>query len=212
MTGNHLTRRRFMVWAALSGLAAACSRGKKRYGRLPAGSTVLALGDSLTFGYGAAPEEAYPVRLAALTGWNVINGGVSGDTSAQALARLPELLRRQPKLVLLGIGGNDFLRSLPESETRRNIAAMLGQIRQAGAQAVLIAVPRVSAGALFGSLSDHPLYAQLAREHDVPLLAELWSDILGDSSLKSDAIHANGRGYAKFAEEAAAFLQQQGFR
>ncbi|ASP16945.1 Tat pathway signal sequence domain protein [Neisseria sp. oral taxon 020 str. F0370] len=204
-----LTRRRFLALAAA--LAAAACTKTARHAAISRGSTVVALGDSLTYGYGAPPEAAYPVRLAAITGWTVVNGGVSGDTSAQALARLPALLKRAPKLVLLGIGGNDFLHRLPESDTRRHIGDTIAAVQGAGVPIVLIAEPKPGLGALVGSLSDHPLYAGLAEKYRVPLFADGWSRILSDGALKSDAIHANAEGYALFAERLAAFLQKQGF-
>ncbi|MFP5075287.1 GDSL-type esterase/lipase family protein [Neisseria sp. WLZKY-1] len=204
-----LTRRRFLALAAA--LAAAACTKTARQAAISRGSTVLALGDSLTYGYGAPPEAAYPVRLAAITGWTVVNGGVSGDTSAQALARLPALLKRAPKLVLLGIGGNDFLRRVLESDTRRHIGETIAAVQGAGVSLVLIAEPKPSLGALVGSLSDHPLYAGLAEKYRVPLFADGWSRILSDNALKSDAIHANAEGYALFAERLAVFLQKQGF-
>lgn len=206
-----MNRRLFLQTALALALLNACSGGKK-HGRLPASATVLALGDSLTAGYGAGEGEDYPAQLAQITGWNVINGGVSGDTSAQALARLPELMRRRPDLVIVSIGGNDFLRKIPESETRTHIRAILDTVKQAHCPVVLVAIPYITAGALLGSLSEHPLYDDLAAESALPLLKGAWADILGDKDLKSDAIHANAAGYRRFAEEMAAFLKRQGFR
>ena len=136
---------------------------------------------------------------------------MSGDTSQQALARLPALMKQSPKLVLLGIGGNDFLRRVAETETRRHIGSTIAVVQAAGVPLVLIAEPQLSLGALVGSLSDHPLYADLAGEYRVPLFAGGWADILSDAGLRSDAIHANARGYALFAERLAAFLKKQGF-
>ena len=124
-----------------------CGRKPLRGDPVPVGAVVLALGDSLTFGTGAAPESAYPAALAALTGWQVVNAGVPGDTAAQALERLPGLLQEhRPALVLLGIGGNDFLRRLPEADTRRHIQAACEQVRAAAAQVLLIAVPQAQRG------------------------------------------------------------------
>ena len=173
---------------------------------------MLALGDSLTFGTGAAAETAYPTRLAELTGWRIVNAGVPGNTSAQASARLAPLLAEHgPKAVLLSIGGNDFLRRVPEEQTRANIAAMLGEIRAAGAQPVLIAVPRPAVmAALLRSLGDHPLYEALAEEQRVPLFAGGWAKVLSDPALKADQIHANAAGYARFARELHAFLHEAG--
>ena len=188
---------------ATSLLAAIAGCGRKQAARaqlVPAGSTVLALGDSLTYGTGASPETAYPTVLAELSGWNVVNAGVSGNTSAQALERLPGLLaEHQPKLVIVSIGGNDFLRQLPEADTRANIIAICRQALGSGAQVLLVAVPKVSMVAALGQMSDHPLYADIAAELNVPLQREGWSKVLCDSKLRSDAVHANAQGYAQFA-------------
>ena len=188
---------------ATSLLAAIAGCGRKQAARaqlVPAGSTVLALGDSLTYGTGASPETAYPTVLAELSGWNVVNAGVSGNTSAQALERLPGLLaEHQPKLVIVSIGGNDCLRQLPEADKRANIIAICRQALGSGAQVLLVAVPKVSMVAALGQMSDHPLYADIAAELNVPLQREGWSKVLGDSKLRSDAVHANAQGYAQFA-------------
>ncbi len=206
-----ITRRRFVqISALLAAALTACSKTAP-HAALPEGSTILALGDSLTAGYGADATAAYPAVLAGFTGWQVINGGVSGNTSAQALARLPALMRRQPQLVLVSIGGNDFLRKVPEADTRSNIRQIVQQIKAAGVPAVLVAVPYFTTGALFGRLSEHPMYEELAAELNVPLLKGAWAEVLGDKKLKSDQIHANAQGYRVFAEKMWAFLKQQGF-
>ena len=211
MNTHFITRRRFMqISALLAAALTACSKTAP-HAALPAGSTILALGDSLTAGYGADATAAYPAVLAGFTGWQVINGGVSGNTSAQALARLPALMRRQPQLVLVSIGGNDFLRKVPEADTRSNIRQIVQQIKAAGVPAVLVAVPYFTTGALFGRLSEHPMYEELAAELNVPLFKGAWAEVLGDKKLKSDQIHANAQGYRVFAENMWAFLKQQGF-
>ncbi len=170
---------------------------------------VLALGDSLTEGFGAGPGEDYPSRLAARTGLKIINGGIFGNTSAQALARLPELLKQKPRLVLVAIGANDFILERPLTETRANITAIIAACRAAGAEVVLIAVPRLSLNPAKNVASDHPIYAEIAATEKVPLLENLWSPILGDSALKSDEIHANAAGYDLFAERLAAALHRR---
>ncbi|WP_435694442.1 GDSL-type esterase/lipase family protein [Uruburuella suis] len=211
MNTHFITRRRFMqISALLAAALTACSKTAP-HAALPAGSTILALGDSLTAGYAADAEAAYPAVLASLTGWQIINGGVSGNTSAQALARLPALMRRQPQLVLVSIGGNDFLRKVPEADTRSNIRQIVQQIKAAGVPAVLVAVPYFTTGALFGRLSEHPMYEELAAELNVPLFKGAWAEVLGNKKLKSDQIHANAQGYRVFAEKMWAFLKQQGF-
>ena len=196
-------------WLVLScALLAGC--GRRRFRKLVAGDAILAVSDSLTAGFGAPKGADYPAQLAQILGHKVINGGVSGDTSAQALARLPDLLVQKPKLVVVSIGGNDFLQRQPESGTRENIRKMVADIRATGVPAVLVAIPHFTTGALLGMVSEHRLYAELADELDVPLLKGAWADILGDKDLKSDAVHANAAGYRLFAEQLAGFLRKLG--
>ena len=206
-----LTRRTFLTYASVLLLAACGSKSGKKQTKIAADSTILALGDSLTYGYGASPAESYPAQLQKLTGWDIINGGISGDTSAQALSRLPALLQRKPKLVIISIGGNDFLRKLPEAETRNNIAEIIESVQKENIPAVLVGVPHLSVGALFGHLSDHPLYQELAEQYKIPLFEGAWSEILSDEKLKSDQIHANAAGYRIFAEKLEKFLREEGF-
>ena len=199
-----VTRRGFAARVGGAGLLlvtlAGCGRDKKTAQPVPPGSTVLALGDSLTFGTGASTETSYPAVLAGLTGWNVVNAGVSGDTSAQALARLPALLaEHQPKLVIVSIGGNDFLRKLPESDTRTHVHAICKQSLAAGAQVLLVAVPRATVAAALGQMTDHALYAEVAKDLKIPLQREAWGEVLAQPDLRADAVHANARGYAQFA-------------
>jgi acyl-CoA hydrolase len=205
------SRRAFLVSLLSLPALAACGR-KRKLSALPAGATVLALGDSITFGTGTTPDSSYPAVLARLTGWNVINAGVPGDTSAAALARLPALLQEHsPQLVLAGIGGNDFLRRLPVAETRANIRAICQQAVAAGAQVVLIAIPEASAvAAAMRSLGDHALYEEIATELKLPLHSSGWSKVLGDPALRSDPIHANTQGYEAFARGLANRLRELG--
>ena len=187
--------------AALLGTAlAGCGRSQGKAQPVPAGSTVLALGDSLTYGTGASAEASYPAVLAELTGWNVVNAGVPGDTSAQALARLPALLaEHRPKLVIVSIGGNDFLRKLPESDTRANVHAACKLALESGAQVLLVAVPRATVAAALGQMTDHALYAEVAKDLNIPLQREGWGEVLAQAELRSDQVHANAKGYAQFA-------------
>ena len=204
-------------WLAASLLAVAlapltaCGRKTPRAQAVPAGATVLALGDSLTSGVGASSDTAYPAVLQQLTGWKVVNGGVSGDTSAQALARLPGLLQQhQPALVIVSIGGNDFLRRQTASDTRTRVRQICEQARASGAQVLLVAVPELSLLAAAGRLSDHALYEEIADELRIPLHRKGWSAVLADARLRSDQIHANAAGYAQFAQGLVDTLRDTG--
>jgi acyl-CoA thioesterase I len=204
-------RRAFVLVGALA--VGGCGRKKPVAGvALPAGSVVLALGDSITFGTGADSAAAYPAQLAALTGWDVVNAGVPGDTAAQAAQRLPALLaEHKPALVILSAGGNDFLRRVPAADTEAALRLAISLSREAGAQVLLVAVPQPSIGAALGaSLSDHPVYARLAEELELPLHANGWAIVLGDEKQRADQIHANAAGYRAFAEGLAATLRNTG--
>lgn len=192
-------------------LLAAC--GHPKHEAIPAGATVLILGDSISYGTGANPGEDYPTLLAARTGWNIINAGVPGDTTTDGLDRLPELLETHtPKLVLVELGGNDFLRQQAPSQVADNLKAILALIRTSNIPAVLIAVPRFNPiGAAVGSLSDSPVYEQVGKETQTPVIEDALSDVLAKNSLKSDQIHPNAAGYRKVAEGVAEGLQDLGF-
>jgi acyl-CoA thioesterase-1 len=204
-------RRRTLLAAALT--AAGCGRKPPSGAPLPRDSVVLALGDSITHGTGADAAAAYPAQLAALTGWRVVNGGVPGDTAAQALERLPALLaEHRPALVIVSLGGNDFLRRLAATDTEAALRQVVALSREAGAQVLLVGVPQPRLTAAIGAgLSDHPLYQRLADELALPLHAGGWARVLGDEKLKSDQIHANAEGYRVFAEGLAAKLRERKF-
>lgn len=186
--------------ALLGATLPGCERERRAAQPVPASATVLALGDSLTYGTGASADTAYPAVLAGLTGWHVVNAGVPGDTSAQALARLPALLaEHSPTLVIVSIGGNDFLRRLPESDTRTHVHAICKQALATGAQVLLVAVPRATVAAALGQMTDHTLYAEVAKDLKIPLQREGWGEVLSQAELRADAVHANAQGHARFA-------------
>jgi acyl-CoA thioesterase-1 len=193
-------------------LAVACG-GTKKETALPAGSKILAVGDSLTAPHGVKPGEDWPTLLAQKTGWIVINAGVSGDTSAGALARLPGLLdEHQPQLVLVSLGGNDMLRKVPSAQTVANLGSMLDLVKARGAKAVLLATPKPSiAGAVFNSLSAADFYADVAKDKKVPLIKDALPEELSDTALKSDQLHPNAAGHALLAEKIHADLKKTGF-
>ena len=150
---------------------------------LAADARILAFGDSLTFGTGAAPDESYPAQLGRLLGRSIVESGVPGETSEQGLARLPrELDRVDPDLVLLCLGGNDFLRGLDAARTEENLARMIEVMQQRGIAVVLVGVPRLNLMSLRGA----DLYARLAERYRVPLENDAIAEVLSESELRSD--------------------------
>jgi acyl-CoA thioesterase I len=194
-------------------LLAACGAHKEKYASITQGATVLVLGDSLSFGTGANAGEDYPTLLAKSTGWKMINEGIPGNTSAEGLARLPALLEtHQPKLLIVEIGGNDLLQQAPQIETIANLKAILAQSKAQGIASILVAIPEISPlKATFGNLSDHPMYATIAKETATPLIADVFSEVLSDKTLKSDQVHPNAKGYAVVSEKFAEKFKELGF-
>jgi lysophospholipase L1-like esterase len=183
----------------------ACSRTPELQ-PLSADAVILAFGDSLTYGTGAAKGEDYPSSLEQLTDHRVINAGIPGEVSGAGLKRLPALLRQhRPALVILCHGGNDILRRQDLQLTRENIQRMIDLVRASGAEVVLVGVPQFG---LF--LSTAPFYTDLAERNGIPIDASALSDILKNPSLKSDQIHPNAAGYRRLAERLAELLAASG--
>lgn len=203
--------RRLLLLCVVVGLAG-CG-GKPEVAPLPAGSAVLAFGDSVTHGTGAAPGEDYPTRLAAITGWNITNAGIPGDTAEAAKTRIGAAIEQaKPALVIVEIGGNDFLRRRPEEQVKEDIRRILNEVRRANIPVVLVAVPRFSLiGAAVTGLPDADLYEVLAEEEKVPLVPKVFARILSDPGLKADQIHPNAEGYRQLAEGIAEGLRKAGF-
>lgn len=179
---------------------------------LPAGTSVLAFGNSLTYGTGALPQESYPSRLASRSRWHIHNAGIPGDTAQCARLRIGATLEEsRPALALIEIGGNDFLLQRPEIAIKEDIRAMIRAVRQTSAVPILIAVPQFARYATSGQLQEAAMYAELAAEEDVGLATGLFHAILSDERLKTDLIHPNGAGYQKLAENMASALIRAGW-
>lgn len=199
-----IARRRFVLLAAVALLAAGCGERVPTLSRLDERAVVLAFGDSLTHGTGAAPHESYPAVLEKLIGRRVVASGVPGETSERGLARLPaELDRTGPRLLVLCHGGNDFLRKRPESEAAGNLRAMVKLARDRGVDVVLVGVPRPG---LTGSPAG--FYADIAREFGLPYDGRVLQTVLTDNALKSDWVHPNAAGYARIAASLAELLRR----
>lgn len=167
---------------------------------------MLAFGDSLTFGTGANPSDAYPAVLERSIGRKVVNAGVPGETSAQGLARLPGVLDEvQPKLLILCHGGNDFLRRLDEGRAKENIRAMIELARSKGIAVVLLATPKPSVPP-----SVPPLYQEIAADTRIPFEDGVIRTVLVDNRLKSDLVHPNAQGYAQIAQALEKLLRKAG--
>ena len=200
---NRVLRRFVFAFAALAVLVA-CQ--EKPLQPLAPGATILAFGDSLTEGKGVSLGDSYPAVLQRISGMRVVNAGISGEVTADGLARLPEVLDDvRPQLMLLLHGGNDILRNLNPSEASENIAAMIQEARSRGIAVVLVGVPEKK---LFSDTS--PIYPALAERFKLVFVESIIADLLRSPSKKSDAVHFNQAGYEEIAQELYDTLQRTG--
>ena len=177
---------------------AACTRDNrwKITNAYPQGVALVAFGDSLTSGYQMRAGESYPEQLSARIGRPILNRGVSGDSTAEGLARLErDVLGESPRIVIVGLGANDMLRRQPIDPAFANLRAIVDRIQARGALVVLLGVdgPR-----MYGDWDGR--YRQLARETGCVLVPDLLDGIIGDHALMYDQVHPNAQGYAKIAE------------
>lgn len=206
-----MQRRTFIAALVLAGFFSACSRDIK-LSAIPSGKSVLAFGDSVTFGIGATSGEDWPSLLANLTGWRMHNAGIPGDTAEAGKLRIQALLdEHQPALVIIEMGGNDFLRRRSQKAVKDDLRQIIQQVRQRGAQIVLVAVPELSLLSVVARKpSDAPIYRELAEEEKIPVINDLFSDILARPELCADQIHPNAKGYEQMARGIHAHLKKLG--
>ncbi|MDK2970693.1 MAG: acyl-CoA thioesterase [Candidatus Sumerlaeota bacterium] len=164
----------------------------------PSGSTIVALGDSLTFGYGLAPEQSYPAQLAARLGRPVINAGINGNTTEDALRRLDQdVLARDPAVVLVCLGGNDMRQKWDLERTMANLREITERLQASGALVVLIGI---EGDGLIYSNDQGEAYEALAREKGAVYVPNMLKGVLGHPSLMHDPLHPNAAGYEKFVD------------
>jgi acyl-CoA thioesterase I len=175
---------------------------------------ILALGDSLTAGFGVAPQEAFPVRLAArlqADGYDVdvANGGVSGDTTSGGLARLDWALRDHPDIVLLELGANDALRGLDPKLAQANLDAMLKHITNAKIKVLLIGMRSPGNWGADYQKAFGAIYPTLAQKYSVPLYPFFLDGVALDTTLnQQDMLHPNAAGVDVIVSRIAPYVER----
>lgn len=162
----------------------------------------IAFGDSLTAGVGGSEGRDYPALLSQDLGVPIQNLGIPGNTTKDGLGRLDQAYELQPRVVLLCLGGNDGLRSLPKGETFANLGMIIEGFQQRGTFVVLIGVH--SASILDNNAKE---FKKLAKEKGAFYVPDILSGVLGNPSLMSDYIHPNDSGYQKIAERLSKILR-----
>ncbi len=167
---------------------------------------IVCLGDSLTAGLGLSPDEAYPSLLqrkidTEALGFEVVNAGVSGDTSAGGLSRLNWSLDGDVRVLVVALGGNDALRGLPVAELRRNLSTIIETAQARGMRVILAgmeAPPNFGQGYI---VDFHQAYPELAKKYNVPLVPFLLEGVAGVEALNQrDGIHPTAEGARRVAD------------
>ncbi len=161
---------------------------------------ILFLGDSLTAGYGLRREASYPALLqkrleAAGLPYQVVNAGISGDTSAGGLERLNWSFDGDVRIVVVALGANDALRGLPLTQLEANLRAMIEQAQARGAKVILAGLKAPQqAGPAYGARFE-AVYSTLAKQYNLPFIPSLLEGVIGQEALnQEDGIHPNEAG------------------
>nr|WP_320016583.1 arylesterase [uncultured Desulfobacter sp.] len=158
-------------------------------------SRIVCFGDSLTFGTGASEGRDYPSVLEGLTGVEVINAGVPGNTTENALKRVDEdVLAYEPDVVLITLGGNDLKNRVGESTAKANLTTIIQRIQASGAMVILggIEIPLYGKG-----FAD--MYQSVGEQTGSVLISNIFQGIFGNRKMMSDYIHPNDKGYEVMA-------------
>jgi acyl-CoA thioesterase-1 len=171
-----------------------------------ASRVVAVLGDSLTAGLGVAPDEAYPALLEAKLqregfDYRVVNGGVSGDTSAGGLRRIDWVLKTQPEVVIVALGANDGLRGQPLPPLHDNLVAIVEKVKRANARVLLVGM-RIPPNYGASYTRDFAaVFPEVARRTGVPLVPFLLEGVAAEVRYnQGDGIHPNAEGQRRIAE------------
>ena len=156
----------------------------------PKGEAIVCFGDSLTYGTGAAKGMDYPSQLSRLIGFEVVNAGVPGDTTANALDRIDEIIEMNPRIVLITLGGNDLKNRIKKEIVFKNLEKIIQIIQNNGALVILGGIDVPFWGRGFGTE-----YVKLSEKTGTVLIHNIFKNILGKPQLMSDSIHPNSQGY-----------------
>ena len=173
---------------------------------------IVAFGDSLTAGLGVPAEESYPAQLQRSLDalgyfYRVVNAGVSGDTTAGGLRRVPWILTNKPDVVILELGANDGLRGLSVDQTRHNLREIIQRLQEAGVGVVLAGMKLPPNYGQDYLARFEGIYPSLAKEYRLPLIPFFLDGVGGSPSLnQADGIHPTAKGYALVVEQVLKIL------
>lgn len=161
----------------------------------PKNDVIVAFGDSLVFGQGASVDNDFVSVLSRSLGRDIINLGVSGNTTIDGLARVKEVTAFDPGVVILLLGGNDYLRRISKEETKANLEVLIKTFIDKGSVVVLLGV---RGGLIHDGRED--MYRELSAEYGTVYVSDVLDGIFLKPELMSDGVHPNDAGYARIAE------------
>ncbi|MCK9344880.1 MAG: GDSL-type esterase/lipase family protein [Candidatus Pacebacteria bacterium] len=159
------------------------------------GTDIVAFGDSLVVGVGATAGNDFVSLLSKKIGQPIANLGHSGDTTADGIARIADLDKYNPKVVLLLLGGNDHLKKIPLADTRKNLEVLIQNIQSRGAVVLLLGVR----GGLFNDKFDTE-FEELRDMYRTAYVHDVLDGLFGHPEYMADTIHPNDAGYAIITE------------
>lgn len=174
--------------------------------------TVLIMGDSLTEGYRLAKEEAYPFLIEQelkkkIPDIKVINGGVSGSTSASGPKRLDWYLRAKPDIMILALGANDGLRGVNVDETTKNLEAVITKAQKSGIKVILAGMQMPPNYGKGYAEKFNSMFPALAKKHNLTFIPFILEGIAGKPALNlPDGIHPNPEGHKIMAKNVMKYL------
>jgi len=178
--------------------------------------TILFLGDSLTEGLGVNKEEAYPSLVQNLIKTNlnkeisIINGGVSGSTTSDGLARLKWYLRKKPSIILIALGANDGLRGLNLKKTQENLEEIVVSAKESGAKVLLAGMLMPPNYGPNYTQDFEKMYRDIQKKYNLKSMPFLLDGIAGKQEFNQrDGIHPNAKGHILIAKKVFEFLKDE---
>ncbi len=167
------------------------------------GTTIVAFGDSLISGFGSTNDYDFVSLLSQRVGQPIINLGVNGNTTSDGLARISKALDKDPKIVILLLGGNDYLKKVPIDKTFENLDLMVKAIQKQGSMVLLLGV---RGGLLTDIFADR--FEEFAETHKVAFVPNVLDGLIAKNKYMSDAVHPNDAGHKEIADKVEPVLQK----
>ncbi len=179
------------------------ARSSKTDYRQPKNDTIIAFGDSLVEGVGAPSGSNFVDNLSRDIGMPIINMGISGNTTIDGLARIDQVVQKDPGIVILLLGGNDYLKKIPQQQTFDNLNLIIKAFKARNIRVLLI-------GIRGGLLNDHfeDSFTTIAEINRVPFVPDALQGLFGHPELMSDSVHPNAKGYAILSARILPVLQK----